>query len=144
MKFDKKGSNNVVMDNLYSLILVILFLMLIFLLINSNLNNGAFYEDFYAKEISRLINSVEPGIEFKIDVTPLAVSASKSGKPILDIIQIDNVNNSVVTSSRLDTGTSFDFFRDVDVVDFYVESPSGMNDRTRFIFKVVEKRRNEL
>ena len=54
------------------------------------------------------------------------------------------MNNRVVVSSRLNTGTSFSFFKDVDVVDFYVESVSGNSETTRFIFKVKERQRDEL
>jgi hypothetical protein len=140
---NKRGDTNIIMDNLIYLVIFIAFFLMMFWFVGSYSNGSAFYEDFYAKEISRIINSASPGMEFKIDVTPIAVAAFKNKKPLKDIVSIDNVNNKVIISSRSNTGTSFSFFKDVDIVDYYIESPSGGAETTRFIFKVKGGRRNE-
>ena len=139
-----KRALNLFNSNFVYLVIFVLFLYFMFLLIESYSNNATFYEEFYSKEIARIINGAEPGMEFKIDISPLALSASKNEKPIGEIVTIDNVNNQVITSARLGTGTSFGFFSDIDIVDWKVESPSGGQDRTRLIFKVVGKQRNEI
>ena len=141
---DKRGDTSIMMDTIMHIVVFILFFLVMFWFVNSYSNGAAFWEDFYAKEIVRVINGAEPGMEFKIDVTPLAVAAFKLNKPIKDTIYIDNVNNKVVVSSRISTGTSFGFFNDVDVVDWSVEGPSGKPENTRFIFKVKERGRNDL
>ncbi|MEK6909048.1 MAG: hypothetical protein AABX23_03290 [Nanoarchaeota archaeon] len=130
--------------NIVYLIILILFLFYMFSIISSYSNGATYYEDFYSKEIVKIINKAEPGMEFKIDITPLANAASKNEKLIKEIISIDNVNNKVTASARIGSGTSFDFFMDFDIIDWYVESPSGGADKTRLIFKVVRKQRNEL
>lgn len=132
--------------NLVYLIILVVFLLFMFSIIGSYANGAAFYEDFYAKEITKIINKAEPGMEFKIDVTPLARAASKNQKPIEDIIFVDNVNNKIIASARIGSGTSYGFFKDNDVLmldDGYVETPSGRSDKTRLVFKIVEKQRNE-
>ncbi len=139
-----RGSVNIAMDSIvYILITALVFTGLLWF-VNSYSNGGAFYEDFYAKEIANVLDNSIPGQEIKIDVTPLANVALKNGKNVKDIVNIDNVDNKVIVSSRLNTGTSFSFFNDVDVVDFYVENPSGEPDKTRFIFKIVRKQRDEI
>lgn len=132
------------MDTIMHIIIFIMFFLVMFWFVNSYSNGAAFWEDFYAKEIVRMINGAEVGMEFKIDVTPLAVAAFKLNKPIKDTISVDNVNNKVVVSSRLGTGTSFGFFNDVDVIYLPPEGPSGKPENTRFIFKVKERGRNDL
>lgn len=141
---DRRGDTDLMMDNLIYLFIFILFFLTMFYFVNSYSNGGAFYEDFYAKEISRIINSAQPGMELKIDVTPLVVVASKNKKPLNEIILIDNVNNKVIVSSKLNSGTSFSFFNDVDVIYSPLEVISGGVENTRFIFKIVEKQRVEL
>jgi len=140
---NKRADTNLLMNDIVFLVLFTLFFLVMFWFVTSYSNGCAFYEDFYAKEIARTINGAEVGTKIIVDVTPLAISASKSGKPINDIVYLDNVNNKVVVSCRLSSATSFNFFNDVDVTDFRVESPSGSSISTRFIFNVKE-RKNEL
>ena len=83
-------------------------------------------------------------MEIKIDVSRVAVIAFKKTKPIEDIIYVDNVNNQIIVSSRLNAGTSFGFFNDVDIVEWKTEGPSGRPENTQFMFKVKERGRNEL
>ena len=80
-------------------------------------------------------------MEFKLDVSKLAVVAAKTGKPVKDIISIDNVQNTVSVSVRRNAGASFRFFNDVDVVDWKTEAPSGSAATTQFIFIVKERQK---
>lgn len=132
------------MDTIIYLIITLFVFLGLLWFVNSYKHGSAYYEDFYSKEIANIINNAEPGMEFKIDITPLASIAIENGKPVGDIVYIDNVNNLVVVSSRLNTGTVFNFFNDVDAVDFYVESPSGSPEATRFIFKILEKQKDDV
>lgn len=138
---NRRGASNLAMDTIIPLIVVTAVFAVMIWFVNSYSHGSAFYEDFYAKEIANVINNAEPGMEFKIDITPLASLAVKSGKPIRDLVYIDNVNNKVIVSTRLNTGTSFNFFNNVDVLYLPPEGPSGGVETTRFIFKIVEKQR---
>ncbi|MBS3084154.1 hypothetical protein J4423_05090 [Candidatus Pacearchaeota archaeon] len=141
---ERRGDVDVMMYNLiYTAICISVFIGL-FMYVNSYGRGSAFYEDFYSKEIINLINNAKPGMEFKIDITKLAMIAIKNGKPVKDIIYVNNVNNQITVSTRKDTGTSFGFFNDVDIVDWEVKNPSGSPETTQFIFKIKEKQRNEL
>lgn len=138
---DKKGDTGLATDTIIYLVLAGLVFLVMIWFVNSYTHGSAFYEDFYAKEIAGVINNAEPGMEFKIDITPLSSIAVKNGKPVKDIVYVDNVNNRVIVSSRVGTGTSFSFFNDVDVLYTPVEQVSGEATATRFIFRIVEKQK---
>ncbi|MEK6894614.1 MAG: hypothetical protein AABX10_04075 [Nanoarchaeota archaeon] len=139
---DKRAS--IVMDNIIHIIIFCLFFAIMFWGIGSYSNGSAMLEDIYAKEIARVINVAEPGMSFKIGISKIAAVAFKNGKNFADIVTINNVNNEVVVSSRLSSGTAYKFFNDVDIVNFKVEAVSGNSQDTRFIFDVVKKQRSEL
>lgn len=132
------------MDNIIHIIIFAMFFAIMFWGISSYSDGSALLEDIYAKEIARVINGAEPGMNFKIDISKIASVAFNNGKNFADIIYVDNVNNEVRVSSRLSSGTAYKFFNDVDVVNFSVETVSGNEEGTRFIFEVVEKQRVEL
>ena len=132
---------SIVMDNVIHIIIFCLFFAIMFWGIGSYSNGSAMLEDIYAKEIARVINTAEPGMSFKIDISKIAAVAYKNGKNFADIVDIDNVNNEVVVSSRLTTGTAYKFFNDVDIVNFRVEAVSGNSQNTRFIFEVKERQK---
>ena len=92
------------------------------------------WEDFYAKEIARLVNNAEPGREYIFDVTKATKIAKRNGyDSTSDIIKFDNRNNLVIVSlNRNDgKGAGFPFYNDVDVVEWRVEFG-------KLNFKVVE------
>jgi len=138
---DRRGDTSIMFDSIIHILIFILFFSAMFWFVNSYFNGAAYLEDFYSKEIVQAINSAKAGQEIKLDITKLANVAIKEGKPVEDIIFIDNVNNLVVASARINTGTSFEFFNDVDIVDWGVKNPSGESISTRFIFKVKEKQK---
>lgn len=129
------------MDTLIHLVIFALFFSIMFWGIGSYSDRSALLEDLYAKELANLINRAEPGMEYKIDISKLATVAFKNNKKFSDIIYIDNLNNEVIVSSRLATGTAYKFFNDVDVIIRGIEPVSGNNQGTLFVFEVVEKQR---
>lgn len=134
---------NIVMDNIIHIIIFAMFFAIMFWGISSYSDGSALLEDIYAKEIARVINTAEPGMSFKIDISKIAAVAYGNGKKFEDLVTIDNVNNEVKVSSRLSSGTTYRFFNDVDIVNFRVEAASGNSQDTRFVFEVVEKQRAE-
>ncbi len=139
--FMNKRAEGILYDNIIYAFLFILFFMLMFYFITGYQDGATFWEDFYAKEISLMINRAEPGMEIAVDVSNLAVIAIKNGKSYREIISIDNVNNRVSVSVRNGAGTSYGFFKDFDIVEPRVEIPSGGATTTRFIFKIKERQR---
>ncbi len=138
---NRRGDTTILMDTITHLVIFILFFAIMFWFVLSYSNGSAFMEDFYAKEIVMMINNAEPGQKLAIDVTKLAGVAVKNGKPVRDMIQVDNVNNRIIASTRLNSGTSFAFINDVDIIYRPVELPSGSSKTSQFIFEVREGRK---
>src|SRR3989344_4259155 len=92
---DRRGDTSIMFDSIIHILIFILFFSVMFWFVNSYFNGVAYLEDFYSKEIVQAINSAEVGQEIKLDITKLANVALKEGKPVKDIIFIDNVNNLV-------------------------------------------------
>src|SRR3989344_6135589 len=112
---------NIVMDNIIHIVIFALFFAIMLWGISSYSDGSALLEDIYAKEIARVINTAEPGMSFKIDISKIAAVAFDNGKKFEDIVYIDNVKNEVIVSSRLSSGTAYKFFNDVDIIN--VEPP---------------------
>jgi hypothetical protein len=138
---DKRGDTSLAMDSIMYLIICALVFIALLWFVNSYEKGSAFYEDFYAKEIVGAINSAKPGMELKVDISNIAEIALENGKSVGSIVAVDNVNNLITVSSRLNSGTSFGFFNDVDIVDFRVELPGGNSQTTQFIFRVKENQK---
>ncbi|MCH7567873.1 MAG: hypothetical protein IIA87_00455 [Nanoarchaeota archaeon] len=142
-KRGESAGDNILFNNLIYMILFILFFLGMFYYVLGFQNGAALLEDFYAKEISRMINAAELGTETEVslDVTKATEIAFKKGVRRSDIFNFDNVNNKVIVSLRLNGGTSFNFFNDVDVVDWDIKLVSGGIETNRLYFKIVEKQR---
>ena len=132
---------NIVMDNIIHIVIFAIFFSIMFWGISSYSDGSALLEDLYAKEIARVINTAEPGMSFKIDISKIAVIAFNNGKAFSDIIDIDNINNEIRVSSRLTSGTAYKFFNDVDVVNWEVVPVSDKAEGTKFVFEVREKQK---
>ena len=137
---NKKGSAG---DNLASwyllyLIILVVFFVLAFYYITAYQDGAALWEDFYSKQVVRMIDNAKPGDEFHLDVSVPSKIAFKKGYDVQKIFDFDNVNNQVIVKLSTGQGTSFGYFNNVDVVDWKVELPSGDPNSNRLYFKVVD------
>ncbi len=123
----------------YNIIFIFLFLVAfipLFYFVTGYQDGATFWEDFYAKQITYMINNAEPGMEFEIDLSKLSKIALENGKDYRSIVSIDNINNIVFVSVREGAGTSFRFFKDLDVVGLKTEISPGKVVVTKLTFKV--------
>lgn len=125
-------------DSVMYIILALVFFGVMFVFVAGYQDGASFWEDFYAKEISHLINKAEPGTEIDLDVTKISNIAAGNGKDVTKIITINNVENIVTVSLRNSKGTSFKFFNDVDIVDWKIEYHTRGAEMNSLIFKVKE------
>ena len=66
---DKKAKiGDIMMDNVIYLILLIIFFAGMFAFVNSKMGGASFWEDYYAKEITRVVDSSMPGDIIYMDV----------------------------------------------------------------------------
>jgi hypothetical protein len=144
---NKRGAlmNNIVINYAIYTLLVVILLSFFFFHIRAFENKAALWEDYYAKQIVKVINLAAHGEEVYLDVTTATAIALKKKQAFSDIFRFDNLNNRVSVSLSPGRSTSFSFFNDVDVVDWRLETPSkgAGAEINRFYFKVVEVKKNE-
>jgi len=128
---------------IYILLEIIFFMLMLYWVVGFQ-DGAALWEDFYAKEITRLVNTAEPGDEVSLDVSPVTKIAFSNGVPKSDIFNFNNVNNFVTVKLTPRGGTSFSFFRDVDVVNWDIRLVSGGAETNRLYFKIVEVQKEGL
>ena len=144
---NRKGTfSNQLTWNIAYLILFILFFSGMLFFVLRYQNGAAIWEEFYAVEIAKIIDTAEPGQEVYLDVSEGTNIALKSGmlrEDLNEIIKIDNINNKVIVKLRPNFGTVYRYFSDVDVIDWKIEQVSGQIDKNRFTFRVIEGREDE-
>ena len=143
--FNKRGEAG---DNPleYNVIYIMLFLIILgptFMFVNSQREGASLWEDFYAKEIARIIDISEPGTEAWLDVTKAVEVAEKRNlQDKEEVFNFNNIENEVIVRLRRDGATGFKFFNNVDVVDWKIEekisSEEGKNKIYLLYFKITE------
>ena len=129
----------------YNVVHIILFIIILgptLMFANSQREGALLWEDFYAKEVARIIDISEPGTEARIDVTKAVEVAQKRNlKEKKEIFDFNNVENEVIVRLRRDGATGFKFFNNIDVVDWKIEEISSNEEgKTIYLlyFKVIE------
>ena len=112
--------------NLLYIIILIIFFVGGILILGGYRNNAVFWEEFYAKEITKMINAAEPGTEIVIDVSKASEIAEKSGKKNFnELFVFDNADNKVIVSLKPGSATSYKYFNDVEITGWRIELLSG-------------------
>ena len=86
--------------------------------ISNQANGAAAWEDYYAKEIVRMINYARPGDNIAIDVQKATEIARKNNVPSFsEIFSFDNINNEVCVKLSLRKKSCYAYFNNVDIID---------------------------
>ena len=101
-------------------------------------DGAAKWEDFYVKEIARVVDSAGVAEEAYIDVTPAVAIALKRKVPINDIFKFDNERNIITVKLSPQSGTSFRYFNEIGVLNGGVELSSGSSNTNRLHIQFVE------
>lgn len=120
------------------IILAILVLASLLFFVSSAKDNVGYWEEFYVREVVKVINLAEPGQEIYLDVTKASEIAFKKGRERDKMFVFDNERNEVSVSLKPNSGKSLRFFSDVKIVDYKVERASGGAETDRLYFVVVE------
>lgn len=100
---------------LYLLILAV-FVFIVLGAISQQKSNAGFWEDFYAKEIARIVDYSSAGTEIELNVHRATEIALKNGVSFSEVFDFDNKNNEIIVKLSSDRKTNFYWFSDVDVV----------------------------
>ena len=140
----KAKLNDLIMSNVVYFILTALFVIGLSVFVFGQMNGSGVWEEFYAKEIVKVINLAEPGDEITLDVHRGTVIAKENEvRSYSDMFRIDNANNEICVRLSSSRRTCYSYFNDVDVMDWKVELGVGKNGGNILSFKVVEVKRNE-
>ena len=135
-------NNQLSVTMLYLIIFVLFFVGMLFF-INRYQNGASLWEEFYAKNIVGVIDSANVGDEIYLDVTKATEIAIKSGVDKNEIFSFDNLNNKLIVKLSPDGGTSFKFFKDVDIVNWSLEFVSGDAKTNRLKFSIARVREDD-
>ena len=112
---NKKAKTNLLMNNLSYLILLIIFFlgMLAFVYLQSN--GAAVWEDYYAKEIVKVVDLSTPGDTIVLDVHKGTGIAKSNQIGYEEIFQFDNLNHEVCVKLSKGRASCFSYVNNVTV-----------------------------
>jgi len=113
---NKKAQSDVLMNNVVYLILLAIFVVGMFAFIWQQSNGAAVWEDYYVKEIVKVIDLSKPGDQVTIDVQKATEIAKKNEVGFSEIFKFDNANNEVCVKLSQGRATCFSYFNDEDVI----------------------------
>lgn len=138
----RKGSagDNLATWHIAYLILGVLFFVIMYWWVNSYAGHVALLEDFYAKELVRIINDARPGDEVYLDVSPAtAIALTKNHMPEQSLFEFDNLHHTVTVHLQAKSGTSYSFFNAVAVrEDYRLELINGGVTTNRLHFFIIK------
>ncbi|RMD66722.1 hypothetical protein D6817_03530 [Candidatus Pacearchaeota archaeon] len=133
----KRGASERLNDEVVFLIIFAVFIAVMVFYVGNRANNAAFWEDFYAKELAKMINLAKPGDEFRLDVHKATEIAQKNKvKSFSEIFVFDNAKSEVCVKLSPGSAKCYSYFVKLDVVDEELELAAPKN---MLKFKVIEK-----
>jgi hypothetical protein len=127
-------------DNIIYLILLVLFLAPAFIFLMGQMNGASVWSDYYAKELTKIINLAEPGDQITINVHKATEIAQKKGLNFNEIFDFDNPNNQVCVKLSPGKSACYHFFNDVDVIEPQVKLGTPENI---LIFEIKEVQKED-
>ncbi len=137
---NKRGTfTELLMDYAIYLILIVFFTLLLLGVIWQQRNGAAVWEEYYAKEIVKVINLAEPGDEISLDVHKGTEIGLRNEIDFSEMFVVYNSRDEVCVKLSKGRRTCYHYFNDVDIVDFGIKQGVPTNV---FNFKVVEAQRS--
>lgn len=118
---NKKADSNLLMRNVTYLILLAIFVVLIFLSIRQKANTAAIWEDYYVKEITKVIDLSKPGDNVTLNVQKATEIAFKNTVGQSEIFRFDNLKNEICIKLSQGRATCFSYFNEVDITEPNIE-----------------------
>lgn len=121
IKLNKKGEGDfggLLQENVIYLLLLVIFGVLMFFAVNGFRNSTAIWEDYYAKELTKVIDLSQAGEEIEIDVQKATEIAKKNGfRGYSEIFNFDNLRNEICVKLKEGRKTCYYYNKEVDIVD---------------------------
>ncbi|MEM4271863.1 MAG: hypothetical protein QXD13_02140 [Candidatus Pacearchaeota archaeon] len=115
-KIGKKGKfGDTLMNNLTYMIVLIVFFAGMMLFIQTKMNGAGVWEDFYAKEIAKVINAAKPGDYVTLDVRSATKIAAKNKIGFEEIFSFDNDKSDVCVKLSAGGRSCYSYFNQVNI-----------------------------
>jgi len=145
MKINRKGEfGELLFSNVSYLVLLIIFFAGILYFVMQQQEGAGVWEDYYAKEIVKIIDFSNVGDNICLDVHRATEIAQKNNvNSFSEIFGIDNAGNEVCVKLSKGRKTCFSYFNKVDVVNVDLKLGEGKDESGRDVnllcFNIVEK-----
>jgi len=118
---NKKGES-VIWDNVIYILLAVGFFAVMWVYLWSQANSASLWEDYYSKELSKIINLANPGDKITIDAQEAVEIAKSNELPSFSkIFTFDNINQKVCVKLSLGRQTCYSYFNNVIVTDIQLK-----------------------
>jgi hypothetical protein len=116
---NKKASSDLLHNNIIGIIIVSLVFLATLAYIMIQQNGSAIWEEYYTKEIARMINLAEPGDVITLDVHKATeVASSNKVRSQSEIFSFDNQYNEICVKLGTGSKTCYNFIKEVDVTSW--------------------------
>jgi len=140
----KAKFGDIVIDNVIYLVLLIIFFVGMLAFANSKANGASVWEDYYAKEISKVIDSSSSGDNFVIDVHKATEIAKKNKLDSFEeIFSFDNFKNEVCVKLSRGRASCYNYLNEVNVAVsgdkwIYLAEPVDGESVNRLHFSILD------
>jgi len=136
---NKKASiGDFLKENVVYIILLVMFVIGMFAFVYQKKDNAGFWEEYYAKEIAKVIELSEPGDEIVLDVQKITEIASANDVKDLKSIFVFKKNEVCVKLNAGDYMSCYKYLNEVIVDSPQIISAKPIN---KLEFKIKEKER---
>jgi len=113
-----EGGEDFFLDNVVFLILLVIFFVGMLYFIFQQQEGAGVWEDYYVKEIVKVIDFSDAGDKACMDVHKATEIAKKNNvASFSEIFRIDNTTNEVCVKLSRGRKTCFNYFNDIDIVN---------------------------
>lgn len=136
---NKKADGNVLTEYIIDFLILIVFFVGMMSFVRDNMNGAEFWSDYYAKEISKIVNLATNGDEFNLDVQRATIIAKKNKVLIQsDIFEFNNGKNEICVRLSEGRKSCYFYFNNVDVVDNRIDFGVSKSEGNLLHFKIVK------
>lgn len=135
---------DIVWDNAIYLIFIVINLVGMIYFIASYEGGAAVWENYYVKEIVKIIDFAEPRDSLCLDVHKATeIAKSNHVKSFSEIFSVDNVQNEFCVKLSVGRKTCFTYFNEIDITNIQLKLAEGKDDKNILCFEFAEPQKLE-
>jgi hypothetical protein len=118
----KADTGEGIYNNLVYFIVGIFVFFVLLVFVNSQKSGAATWEDYYAKEIVKVIDLAKPGDQIKIDVQkPTTIAKKNKMGNLTDIFSFNNQVKDVCVKLKAGRKSCYGYFNEINVSNYSIE-----------------------